>query len=199
MRARTVFAGFGALALGAAVAAAILYATDEGSPGSGRSDSSATDPSLNVVTTTTTTSRSQPASSEPTTGGDSASARALALATVQAEGYDVVDPQTYAPQNTLTVLVGINSKSATGAFQHAFFFVDGEYIGTDTKDPSAGIDVAFQSGNQVALNYALYKAADPNCCPTDGSATVRYRWSGQNLEPLDPIPPTDFGVDGSRR
>jgi hypothetical protein len=45
------------------------------------------------------------------------------FATVEAEGYNPVDRKIYASQNTLTALFGINAKSATGTYQHAFFLL----------------------------------------------------------------------------
>jgi LppP/LprE lipoprotein len=121
-----------------------------------------------------------------------------ALAEVAGQGFTVPDSSTYRSSESVAVLTGMKPEG-DGTRQQAFFFADGRYLGTDTKDTSAGIDFAYQTGDTIALNYALYSSSDPQCCPSDGSATVRYRWTGQQLVPLDPIPPTSYDVDGSRR
>lgn len=81
-------------------------------------------------------------------------------------------------------------ESADGYFQYGFFFVDGRYIGRDTKDPSAAITFISGTDRMVTLKYAIYSGSDANCCPSGGTRNVRYLWNGQQLVPLDPIPPT---------
>lgn len=135
-------------------------------------------------------------------GGDTApSSGSLeqAQSRVRAEGFDPVDPETYKAGSTLRVLLGVKSGSATAYNQQAFFFVGGRYLGTDTKDVSAGIRYEGQTDDTVTLAYALYEPDDPNCCPKAGSARVRYRWNGSRLTPLDPIPPENPNASGSRR
>lgn len=119
---------------------------------------------------------------------------ASAVARVAAEGYSVADSSDYDPTNTLGALVG----SGSGG-QKVFFFVDGDYIGTDTADPSGDIDIVSSADTETEVSYGIYVPADPDCCPSGGRATVRYAWNGSELQPLDPIPPTDPGVTGSRR
>jgi LppP/LprE lipoprotein len=89
----------------------------------------------------------------------------------------------------LNVIVGTATGSADGYNTWAFFFVNGHFIGTDTKDSSAGIRVAWSHGTTIALTYVLYNQNDPMCCPSAGTATVRYHWTGSHLVALDPIPP----------
>ena len=60
-----------------------------------------------------------------------------AVAVVRAHGYTPDDTSEYHPGQTLRVLVGTRTGSGDGYGQQAFFFVDGRYIGTDTKEPSA--------------------------------------------------------------
>ena len=49
--------------------------------------------------------------------------------------------------------------STEGNGQQAFFFVDGRYIGTDAKEPSASVNVVSQGETEVALAYAPAPAA----------------------------------------
>jgi hypothetical protein len=121
--------------------------------------------------------------------------RSVAVERVAAAGYTVPDPQTYDPRLPLRVLIGTRS----GAYQ-AFFFLNERYLGTDTLQPSAApLSIVQQDGSTVALTYTLYRPADRACCPSGGTATVRYRWTGEGLEPLDPIPDNQPNAPLSRR
>jgi hypothetical protein len=122
-----------------------------------------------------------------------------AIATVEREGYDVTDTNTYDPSYTVRVLIGIRKGSATAYAQKAFFFLGSRYLGTDTKNESAGIDYAGQEDLTVSLTYALYRPEDPNCCPAGGEKTVRYHWNGARLIPLDGIPSDSINAPLSRR
>lgn len=89
---------------------------------------------------------------------------------------------------SLHVIVGILTGSADGHPLWAFFFADGRYLGTDTAQPSALIELAWTKSDTVAITYDLYVPQDPMCCPSAGTATVRYQWNGSQLTALDPIP-----------
>jgi LppP/LprE lipoprotein len=114
-------------------------------------------------------------------GGTSASAEGLsaAEAVVRAQGFTVSAASDYHPDQTLRVLVGSRSDSAEGNGQQAFFFVDGRYIGTDAKQPSASVHVVSQGDTEVALAYALSGG---------GQATVRFQLNNGKLVPLREIP-----------
>jgi hypothetical protein len=114
-----------------------------------------------------------------TTTGESAEGLGAAEAVVQAKGFTVASPSDYHPNQTLRVLVGTRMGSAVGNGQQAFFFVDGRYIGTDAKQPSAQINVVSQGDTEVALAYAL---------AAGGQATVRFQLNNGKLVPLGPIP-----------
>jgi LppP/LprE lipoprotein len=92
---------------------------------------------------------------------------------MRARGFTTNDTSTYHPNQTLRVLVGTGSSSGRG--QQAFFFVNGKYIGTDTKQPSASIRVVNQSDTEVTLAYP--------------HASVRFQLDNGKLTPLDRIPP----------
>ncbi len=122
-----------------------------------------------------------------------------AAATVEREGYEVVDFDSYDASSSLRVLIGVRKQSATSTAQKAFFFLGGDYLGTDTLSESAGIKYAGQEDTTVSLTYSLYRPDDPNCCPTGGEKTVRFHWSGKRLVPLDQIPSDSLGAPLSRR
>jgi hypothetical protein len=119
-------------------------------------------------------------------GGEGASA---AAAVVRAHGYTPNDTGEYHSDQTLRVLVGTRSGSGDGYGQQAFFFVDGRYIGTDAKEPSATVKVVAQSDTQVTLAYPLYRSGDPLSSPSGGQATVTFQLNNGQLTPLGQIPP----------
>ena len=115
------------------------------------------------------------------TGASGATAEGLsaAEAVVRARGFTVSAASDYHPDQTLRVLVGSRSGSAEGNGQQAFFFVDGRYIGTDAKQPSAQVHVVSQGDTEVTLAYALAGG---------GQATVRFQLNNGKLVPLGEIP-----------
>ena len=122
-----------------------------------------------------------------------------AIAVIRAHGYTASDPSQYHPDQTLRVLVGTGSHSNDGYDKQAFFFLDGHYLGTDAARPSAQISVVSQSDTEVTLSYALYRAADPLCCPGGGQARVRFQLNNGRLVPLDPLPPVSSSAGTSRQ
>jgi LppP/LprE lipoprotein len=135
------------------------------------------------------------------TGGPSGGPPPLgdAEAAVRTRGYFPVDAAAYDGRRPPAVILGVRKGSADATAQRAFFFAAGRLVGTDTSSDSAGISVAFARPPVIALRYRLFNPTDPQCCPTAGTATVRYRWNGRRLVPLDPIPPASYGASGSRR
>jgi hypothetical protein len=114
-----------------------------------------------------------------TTTGESAEGLGAAEAVVQAKGFTVDAASDYHPDQTLRVLVGTRTGAAEGNGEQAFFFVDGRYIGTDAKQPSASVHVVSQGDTEVALAYALAGG---------GQATVRFQLNNGKLVPLEAIP-----------
>ncbi len=117
--------------------------------------------------------------STTTTSGEGSEGLDAAEAVVQAKGFTVSSSSDYHPNQTLRVLVGTRTGSAEGSGQQAFFFVNGRYIGTDAKQPSAQISVVSQGDTEVVLAYAL---------ASGGQATVRFQLNNGKLVPLGPIP-----------
>jgi hypothetical protein len=153
----------------------------------------------------TPTTRTQPTGTETTTSGTTHSApepaftqekapsegAAAAAAIVRAKGFTPNDTSQYHSNQALRVLVARRTGSGDGYAQQAFFFVNGRYIGTDTREPSATLRVVFQGDTEVTLAYPLYRKNDPLCCPGGGQATVRFQLNNGRLTPLDPIPPAE--------
>jgi len=122
-----------------------------------------------------------------------------AAAVVRAHGFTPKSTSDYRPGQTLRVLLGTRTGSADGYGQQAFFFVNGRYIGTDTREPSAKLRVVSQGDTEVTLAYPLYRARDPLCCPSGGQARVTFQLNNGKLAPLDPIPPVSSSTGLSRQ
>jgi len=131
---------------------------------------------------TTTRTAPEPAFTEKQGSSEGLSA---ATAVLQAKGYTPTDTSVYHADQVLRVLVGSHESSG----EQAFFFVNGRYIGTDTKEPSAMVDVLSQGETEVTLGYPLYRKGDPPGNPSGGQAKVRFQLNNGKLAALDPIPP----------
>jgi LppP/LprE lipoprotein len=138
------------------------------------------------TSTGTTRSAPEPAFTQHEAAGEGVSA---AAAVVRSNGFTPNNTSEYHSNQTLRVLVGTRSGSGDGYGQRAFFFVDGRYIGTDAKEPSATLKVVSQGDTSVTLAYPLYRHNDPLCCPGGGQATVSFQLNNGKLTPLGPIPP----------
>jgi hypothetical protein len=144
--------------------------------------STTTAPSENGGTSGPTTTRTAPEPAFTHTGtGTVATAEGLsgAEAVLSAKGFTTNAVSDYHPNQTLRVLIGTRTGSAEGNGQQAFFFVDGRYIGTDAKQPSAQVHVVSQGDTEVTLAYAL---------SSGGQTTVRFQLNNGKLVPLDSIP-----------
>ncbi len=131
-------------------------------------------------TSSSTTTRTAPAPAfTHTEGGAASDDAASAVAVVREHGYTPNDTSEYHPNQTLRVLIGTRTGSAEGNGQQAFFFVDGRYLGTDTKQPSAQVHVVSQGDTEVTLAYAL---------SSGGQVSVRFQLNNGKLVPLDQIP-----------
>ena len=122
-----------------------------------------------------------------------------AAAVVRAKGFTPNNTSDYHANQALRVLIGTRTGSGDGYGQLAFFFVNGRYIGTDSKEPSATLRVVGQSDTEVTLAYPLYRKTDPLCCPGGGQATVRFQLNNGKLTPLNPIPSASSNAALSRQ
>lgn len=151
-----------------------------------------------ATATGTTTTRSAP---EPafTQGETKAEGTAGAAAVVRAHGYTPNDASQYHSDQTLRVLVGTHTGSPDGYGQQAFFFVDGRYLGTDTKLPSATVKVIGQADTEVTLGYPLYRKGDAPANPSGGEAHVTFQLNNGKLVALGKIPPAASSSGLSRQ
>ncbi len=166
--------------------------TSTGAQAAGTSSTPATTPTTTVAagggTPAPATTRTAP---EPafTEKQDSSEGLSAATEVLRAKGFTPVSTSVYHPDQALRVLIGTRSGSSGGYGQQAFFFVNGRYIGTDSKEPSATVSVVSQSDTEVTLAYPLYRKGDPLGSPSAGVAKVRFQLNNGQLAPLDPIPP----------
>jgi hypothetical protein len=123
----------------------------------------------------------------PSTSSSTGVAAAQAIVTART-GYGHCATNGWVAGDTFQVLTCVAPGAATPP-EFAFFFAGGAYLGTDTRHPSAQVRVLSRSADTVTLAYDLFRFGDPDCCPTAGSASVRYHWDGRTVTPLDPVPP----------
>ncbi|MCL4512676.1 MAG: zinc ribbon domain-containing protein [Candidatus Eremiobacteraeota bacterium] len=116
---------------------------------------------------------------------------ASAVKFVESKNYTVMNTNTYNPSGMLHVLIGAQIKGKKKREQ-AFFFIgrkNEKFIGTDTLKPSGDIKVVGERFVMIALSYGIYEPGDKICCPSGGRKVVHYYWNGDQLEPLEKIPP----------
>jgi hypothetical protein len=137
-------------------------------------------PTTSSTSTGTATTRSAP---EPAFTQSESKVEGLSAATtvVRERGYTPNSTGEYHPEQALRVLLG--TRTGTGG-QQAFFFVNGRYLGTDSKEPSATLKVISQSDTEVTLGYALYREG----APSGGEAHVTFQLNNGKLTALGKIP-----------
>jgi hypothetical protein len=138
------------------------------------------------TTGTTTRTAPEPAFTQQESKAEGASGAAAVL---RSRGYTPNDTSEYHSNQTLRVLVGTQAESHDGYGQQAFFFVDGHYLGTDTKLPSAKVNVLDQADTEVTLGYPLYRQGDALNNPSGGEAHVTFQLNNGKLVALQKIPP----------
>ncbi len=218
MKARLI----GALALAALIGAALAACGGSTTTVTAGSQSSAEQPPPSTSTSTTKTTTTAPSNggtggqSGAGTGGQSPSQTRTATepqfdqsqgapqeaqqaaTVVRAHGYTPNNLSEYHPSQTLRALVGTRSGSADGYGQQVFFFVDGRFIGTDTKEPSASLKVVSQNDTEAVVAYRLYRPGDPLSSPSGGQAVVHFQLNNGMLVPVGTIPPVHSSSASSR-
>jgi hypothetical protein len=111
-----------------------------------------------------------------------------AEAIVRGQGFTPGDTSGWCDTCALHVIIAREVHLAGQSPEYAYFFTD-HYLGTDTREASAGGPLlASRTSDIVTLRYAIYNSGDGACCPSGGTSDVRFRWDGQQLTALDPIP-----------
>jgi len=183
------------------VAGAPTTGTTASTPATTATSSSTPAPTTSTPSTSTGSSTTRTAPEPSFTEGEreaKSGTLAAAVATVRAHGFTPDDTAEYHAGQTLRVLVGTRTGSGDGYGQQAFFFLDGRYLGTDTKEPSAKLAVVSQSDTEVAISYPLYRSSDPLCCPGGGQRVVHFALDDGKLTALDAIPPANSSSGLSR-
>jgi hypothetical protein len=131
----------------------------------------------------------QPAAAEPATkpgltAGQRAARRA-AVAALAAEDFTPVRLADWRPDAELQVLVGRHAEGGN----RAFFFADGEMVGSDDPLVSGKVRVAKAGKRSVTLAYGLYAPGDEPCCPSGGQADVTFTVEDGALVPDAALPP----------
>ena len=122
-------------------------------------------------------------------------ARREAVQAVKEQGYTPVSLAPYRPDRDLRVLVGAPTGDPNGG-RRAFFFYKNTYAGTDTMVDSARIKVLDRGGRRwVTLQYRLYGPDNMPCCPSGPVARVRFEWTGESVQPIDPMPDPDSRIE----
>jgi hypothetical protein len=114
--------------------------------------------------------------------------RGRAVDEVRRQGYAPVGLSSYKVDHLLRVLIG-KPVGSTPPGMRAFFFVDDEYIGQDATTASGRIRAGRQLEREITIVYRLYRPGNRACCPKGKETRVHYRWTGETLEPREPIPP----------
>jgi hypothetical protein len=148
------------------------------------STSATTETTAPPSSSSTTHTAPEPAFTETQPRPESASSAADVL---RERGYTADDLGEYHANQALRVLVGTREGSPYA--QQVFFFLQGRYLGTDTKEPSGHVHVVAQSDTEVAVAYSLYRHSDSPCCPGGGQQVVHFALNDGKLTALDPIPP----------
>ena len=163
-----------------------LAATRAGTKAIPTSSAAKPAPSLPQATTA-------PNSSDATTPSDSPSATALnsrdaAIGILRNRGYipDGNSPAWDASADLNAIIAG--QVGSADPAQQVYFFAKGKLVGTDTKGGSSAISASRLSGDLIVIHYYLYNTGDPRCCPTGGTDSVRFYWTGSHLLAMDPIP-----------
>jgi hypothetical protein len=118
--------------------------------------------------------------------------RDAAAEVVESRGFEVVRLRDYDPRDTLRVLIG---RTSTGSHL-AFFFVQGQYIGNDSTEPSARLRVRRTGDLQTTLRYGIYQSGDEQDKPTGDPIDVGFKWDGSSLQPLTALPAPEQRTPG---
>ncbi|KPV43011.1 LppP/LprE family lipoprotein [Alicyclobacillus ferrooxydans] len=135
------------------------------------------------------------------TSNNASSDFANEMAVIQSKGYSVTAQKPNASVqtssgDTLTAWIGTATQSQDGYNQLVFFFLNGQYLGTDTAKPSLQITSAVPAGNGIAVTYPVYLSNDSLASPTGTPVTITYTWNGSKLVPNKPYP-KQFQAGGS--
>jgi hypothetical protein len=96
-------------------------------------------------------------------------------------GFAAVSSATYGAADTVHVLIG----RAPGGGERAFFFNEGQFIGTDSSQQSARIIVVSHGDSEATLAYDVYA---PGASTPSGQRRVSFALDMGRLSALGPLP-----------
>jgi len=95
-------------------------------------------------------------------------------------GYDLYGPKKL-PPGPLRAFRGIWHAAGDGGVQNVFFYRGARFVGVAHDPNFRSAVITSQTGTAVTVKQYLYRPDDPNCCPTGGTRTYTYTWSGGHL------------------
>ena len=85
------------------------------------------------------------------------------------------------PAGPLRAFRGIWRTAGDGGVQNIFFFEGDRFVGVAHDPNFRAAIIASQDGRQVTVKRYVYRAHDPNCCPSGGTREYVYTWSHGHL------------------
>jgi LppP/LprE lipoprotein len=84
-------------------------------------------------------------------------------------------------------VLGQDFQVPAAATQRIFYFVDGDYQGTDWEEPVISVAAirALENG-QLEVTYNVYESGDERCCPSGGTFVWYAAFDGSAENPDDP-------------
>jgi len=150
------------------------------------SSSSTSTTSTTTSTSSTQTTRTQtgPAfvGTNPSSGAAIGHDLAAAIAVLARHGYVPIGTASYGSDDTLRVLIGREPGTAN---EHAFFFDQTIYLGTDASAPSEQISLVSHGDTEAVLAYGIYQ---PGASAPSTESTVDFALDMGQLSALDPLP-----------
>jgi hypothetical protein len=103
-----------------------------------------------------------------------------AVSYVEGKGMTVFDPgATWHDGNTLHVIHGTPSESASYGGDFFYFFVDGLQVAEESF--TSAVSSYTVDSTTFSVSFNVYLPSDPHCCPTGGQSTVQFNWDGGSL------------------
>jgi hypothetical protein len=145
-------------------------------------------PTVRTVTVTAPPAPS-PAPSGPAAGPYTTQAAAVSYVESLGEAGSpmmVLDPSsTWRAGADLHVIHSTISGSASYAGDFYYFFADGNLVGQEYF--TYGAPGTHPDTSTFVVDFQVFNPGDPHCCPSGGTASVRFHWNGSILQTLDPM------------
>lgn len=88
---------------------------------------------------------------------------------------------------TVLAVLGQDFQVAAAATQRIFYFIDGDYEGTDWEEPVVSVaSIRALDDGQLEVVYNVYDEGDDRCCPGGGTFTWFAAFDGTADNPDDP-------------